>query len=62
MRYVDTQNEGLNGNKYGMRASLAQQNYRVMSQDFVNPAVFTSVESVVGANASDSYERSSEAP
>ena len=55
MRFVDTENEGLNGDMYGARFSLAQQRrnqedfYRVMNKNEVNPVVFTSVESVVGA-------------
>ena len=64
MRFVDTENEGLNGKKYGDRFSLAQQRnqaqfYRAMNTDEVSPAVFTSVQSVIGSIPED---RSDKAP
>jgi len=54
MRFVDTENEGLNGDMYGARFSLAQQRnqaqfYRAMNTAEVSPAVFTSVQSVIGS-------------
>jgi len=64
MRFIDTENEGINGNTYGNRFSLAQQRnqaqfYRAMNPDEVSPAVFTSVQSVIGSIPED---RSDKAP
>jgi hypothetical protein len=56
MRFVDTENEGLNGWKYGDRLSLTQQRasnqdnlYRVMNGEGFDPSVQASFESVAGA-------------
>jgi hypothetical protein len=58
LRFVDTENEGLDGVKYGDRYSLSQQRtnqaqlYQAMNGQKVNPAVFTSVASVVAPRTS----------